>query len=492
MGSLTTIPRKLTPFNAILESQCGRNSVVECQLPKLNVVGSSPIVRLLDKSTDSAPGQAFWGLLFLADHTTPGLERGKKGAIAGNYWGRIGVELPHQKPMPVQTPKSKASKGTVQIKNSNGRLQLVFSALGKRHYLSTGLGATPENQKVAQMRARQIELDILSGHFDHTLARYKPQASVAPDSPELPPIDSTPDLAQIWGRFLEFKESQCSPNTMKYTYGVYSNYVKSLPTHDLKEAVRIRDWCLKRLPLDACKRFITRLSACCDWGVESGEIDLNPFRGMAAKLKLPKSQTGEDDIDPFTVAERDAIIAAIASNVYSPKSSAYCHRHYAPLVGFLFATGCRPSEAVALQWKHVTADLGVISFEQALISTDGGRKIRAGLKTQERRRFPCNQSLKELLTSIRPSNPSPDSLLFPSPAGKPINIDNFRLRLWKPVLQGLGIKYRKPYQCRHTFITLALEAGLDAKDVARLVGNSPEVIYRHYAGGKRELIVPEF
>ncbi len=24
---------------------CGRNSVVECQLPKLNVVGSSPIVR---------------------------------------------------------------------------------------------------------------------------------------------------------------------------------------------------------------------------------------------------------------------------------------------------------------------------------------------------------------------------------------------------------------------------------------------------------------
>jgi len=25
-----------------------------------------------------------------------------------------------------------------------------------------------------------------------------------------------------------------------------------------------------------------------------------------------------------------------------------------------------------------------------------------------------------------------------------------------------------------------------------LVGNSPEVIYRHYAGNKRELFVPEF
>jgi integrase len=28
--------------------------------------------------------------------------------------------------------------------------------------------------------------------------------------------------------------------------------------------------------------------------------------------------------------------------------------------------------------------------------------------------------------------------------------------------------------------------------VARLVGNSPEVIYRHYAGKSRELKVPEF
>jgi Arm DNA-binding domain len=37
----------------------------------------------------------------------------------------------------------KASKGSVQIKNSNGRIQLVFSYSGRRHYLSTGLTDTP-------------------------------------------------------------------------------------------------------------------------------------------------------------------------------------------------------------------------------------------------------------------------------------------------------------------------------------------------------------
>jgi hypothetical protein len=36
-----------------------------------------------------------------------------------------------------------------------------------------------------------------------------------------------------------------------------------------------------------------------------------------------------------------------------------------------------------------------------------------------------------------------------------------------------------------------LEAGIDAKDVAKWVDNNPEVIYRHYAGKKCDLQIPE-
>ncbi len=64
-------------------------------------------------------------------------------------------------------------------------------------------------------------------------------------------------------------------------------------------------------------------------------------------------------------------------------------------------------------------------------------------------------------------------------------------KLTKLVKQGVVSEYRKPYQCRHTFITLCLEADIDAKDVGRWVGNSPEIIYKHYAGHKRNLQVPE-
>ena len=118
--------------------------------------------------------------------------------------------------------------------------------------------------------------------------------------------------------------------------------------------------------------------------------------------------------------------------------------------------------------------------------------MRDGLKTQDRRRFPCNAKLKAMLSSIKPEKYSPEGLVFPGFSGKVLNTASFRKTVWKPVLAGLGVEYRKPYQTRHTFITLALEHGLDAKDVAKLVGNSAEVIYRHYAASKREVSVPEF
>ena len=39
---------------------------------------------------------------------------------------------------------------------------------------------------------------------------------------------------------------------------------------------------------------------------------------------------------------------------------------------------------------------------------------------------------------------------------------------------------------------MALNNGVNVKDVATMVGNSPEIIYRHYAGKSRELFLPEF
>lgn len=387
----------------------------------------------------------------------------------------------------------KASKGSVQIKNSNDRLQLVFSHAGKRHYLSLGLPDNKVNRKAAEAKAKLIESDIAFDKFDPTLTRYKPQSALSTVTPVFTPT-AIPSLAELWAKFIEYKRPQCSPSTMRFQYRVFSKYLEGLPTHDLGCANEIRDFVLKTIPINSAKRFITRLSACCDWAVRSDLITNNPFKGMASEIKLPKASnsSGMDEINPFSTAERDAILSAFRNNTTCPKFSRVKHSYYFPFVFTLFNTGARPSEAIALQWKHISSDFRFISFEQAVVESEDGTVCKHGLKSQERRRFPCNARLQEFLLSLKTENTSPEDLIFPSPTGKWIDSNNFRNRVWKPVLEKLGIEYRKLYQTRHTFITLALENGLDAKDVARLVGNSPEVIYRHYAGNKRELFVPEF
>jgi len=177
---------------------------------------------------------------------------------------------------------------------------------------------------------------------------------------------------------------------------------------------------------------------------------------------------------------------------------------YAPFVEFLFLTGRRTSEAIGLMWKHINPDCSKITFSEAVVSVPSG-KVRKGLKNQDKRVFPSNKQLQAFLLSIKPDTNNEDSPVFTSMQGKEVNIYTF-YSVWRGgkhyEKQYIGVveqlakegkidRYRPQYQTRHTFITLCIDAGIDAKDVARWVGNSPEVIYRHYAGNKRDLQVPE-
>jgi len=164
--------------------------------------------------------------------------------------------------------RRKASKGTVQVKNSNGRLQLVFTHNGNRRYLSLGFDDSPETRELAQMKANQIRLDIISGNFDETLAKYKPESALSVVETQPPTSPVMPSLSELWNQFIEYKRPQCSPNTMYHMYGTYTGYIERLPSHDLSQAAEIRDFAVKTFPIESCKRFLVRLNACCKWAIQ--------------------------------------------------------------------------------------------------------------------------------------------------------------------------------------------------------------------------------
>lgn len=395
--------------------------------------------------------------------------------------------------MQASNTSPKSAKGTVGIESFQGRLRLHFPRAwfdGKNKYLSLGLSDTPENRAIAEAKATQIAVDYKLGQFDVTLERYKPVRHLTVVSA---PTKQALTLAELWDKYSDFKKPTVSPSTYRGVFqfikGKVSKFPKSWGSGD---GVAVRDWLLKSTTPETTRRVLMHLNACMKWAKKSGLIDSNSFDGLAADVKLPKSQASDDfDIHPFTREERDAIIAALESNqfVHSCTAKDKLHSNYAAYVKFLFFTGCRPSEVIGLQWKHIKEDK--ILLQQSVVHGVGGHVRKSGLKTQDFRYFPINAQLRTILDSVKPDNVNPEDLVFPSPTGKHIDTHNFASRVWAKVLEGLGIPYRRPYQTRHTFITLCLESGIDAKDVAKWVGNSPEIIYKHYASDKKELDVPE-
>ena len=361
---------------------------------------------------------------------------------------------------------SRVPKGSVKVIVSHDCLQLRFRYKGRRHYLRLGLSDTPVNRKVAEAKAKPIELDIISGNFDATLSKYRLSA----DAESISEAKAKSTLWELLGRFLEYKEAQCRENTMRHTYSVYTNYARVPLTYDLERAAEIRNYALKLFP----------------WIQPS---DLLP--DYLPVVNLLRHRDGLRSIHSRVWLLISNCLNRQATKAPMIFSHLLRQREMPSLLSFSFW----PVAALLkrLHFSEITSDCKTIIFYQAVMNTYTSRRIREGLKTQERRTFPCNRPLQELLRSIRPEGGSPNDLVFPSrKEHKPMDLNNLRNRAWTRTLKGLGIEYCKLYQTRHTFITLALEARIDAKDVARLVGNSPEVIYRHYADKKCDLSVPEF
>lgn len=383
----------------------------------------------------------------------------------------------------MSAPKKKAyernKRGTVAVEEKQGKLRIRLPrtvAIASARYISTRLDITPENYKKAQVKAWEIEDDIRLGRLDITLEKYKVPKTHPLIFPGWKKTLPTPlSLIELWAKYCKFRQSQVAVTTFEQEYLTkFYNIIERLPSQKIEDAVAIRDYLVTTRTSNAAKRVLTQLNACCNWGVKSKLIASNPFTGMAQEIKIPP-RTG-DDIDPFSLSERDAIIEAYQQ----------CTRysHYYNFIRFLFFTGCRPGEACALRWEHITQDCTSILFCETYNSR---YHLHKDTKTHRSRRFPCNTVLKELLLNIRTNTCKQKSLVFTTITGKQISNERVENTGWRHlidrlVLQGLVERYRPPYNTRHTFITGALDAGLTVPQVAQLVGNSPEVILRHYAG----------
>ena len=363
-----------------------------------------------------------------------------------------------------QTTRKKSPKGTVSIEEYQGRLRLRWRHLGKRYALSIGLPDSKVNRQVAQQKATIIELDIASGNFDLTLKKYKPHTQ---NSEGL-------SVVSLFELFMEYKAKRLLPRsldkydaTLKYLERYFENRVAA--AIDEKAAEQFMEWLTKqKLSPMVCRERLTLIRAAWDWGIADDHLEAgqsNPWVDMVLRVRVEPKQMPK----PFTREEMTAIVEGFKKSRY--------YSYYTDYVEFLFGTGCRTAEAIGLRWKHLTDDCSSIWIGESLT-----RGVRKATKTNRARTISLSEKLKQMLLRRRPEKPEPDGLVFRSAKGGAIDDHNFRNRAWTSVLAESGVDYRKPYNTRHTFISHALDMGMNPVEVAQLTGHDVQTLYENYAG----------
>lgn len=178
--------------------------------------------------------------------------------------------------------------------------------------------------------------------------------------------------------------------------------------------------------------------------------------------------------------------------------------HYSTFVKFLFSTGCRTSEAIALTWQNVDFEAKTITISESIGIANDGSKVRKATKTGVVRVIPMSDKVYDLLAFRRRCQPPSDCvnnwLVFTNEKGTKdyrlpfIDIGNFRARVWTKALEAANVPYRTLYNTRHTFCSHFLNETPDFIKLASITHGTKsgvQTLIKHYAHIVESVVMPD-
>jgi len=191
--------------------------------------------------------------------------------------------------------------------------------------------------------------------------------------------------------------------------------------------------------------------------------DRYDFRTPFVNIKQLKVK--RTDVEPFSLEEVKRIIETVRID-------------YQFYLTVRFFTGMRTGEVHGLKWKYVDFERRLILIRETVV--DGEDGIPKNDSSQ--REIQMSQLVFDALKEQEKSTRKISDFVFCNREGLPLDYKNVNNRVWKPLLRHLGLKVRRPYQCRHTAATLWLGAGENPEWIARQLGHtSTEMLFRVYS-----------
>lgn len=327
---------------------------------------------------------------------------------------------------------------------------------------------------------RQMYFDFQQNNFDTTLQRYTVASQIKPISNQI--LYKEPTLIDLWNKFQATLNHNSAIEAVRRVIIRYAG--KSLAGDS--------EWFEKLASEYSPSSYQVRrsyLASCLQWGITEGIYQgKNPYKSK----KLKGNKDSERKIQPFTQEEITGIIEALKTNQFT-RSEEINHQDYLLFVQFLFATGCRLGEAIALKWNKIDFKNKQVLIDCAVRKDNyTGEDIWSKTKTKNAGWIPLNNSILKLLEAEREKRwkDNGDSLVF-NVHGHRIDLERFRNRVWKPILAGLGIEYRYPYQCRHTVLSVIAKTG-DLPLAAKVARHKDlTMVMRHYGKHVGEVTLPD-
>jgi len=204
-------------------------------------------------------------------------------------------------------------------------------------------------------------------------------------------------------------------------------------------------------------------------GVSAMSNPLIGIENMPVVKKLP---------DPMNIDERDKILSDMLA-----KYDARVHAYFQ----WMFYTGMRPEEAIALRWSDIDWVREVVRIQRVRTFKGGERD---GSKTHTERdvdlvpeAIEALKTMKSHTFMLRGKDDDQAADIFQNPVtGRAWHDERSqRDNYWRPTLKRLGIRWRKPYNTRHTFATVALMASVPPAYIAAQLGHSVKMLLEKYA-----------
>jgi len=233
----------------------------------------------------------------------------------------------------------------------------------------------------------------------------------------------------------------------------------------------IRDWVgLQRVALKTIRNRLLPLRAVLDEAVADELIPFNPIdRVSLAKLVPIEKRTSDFEPDPYTAAELKELLGKLK---IPAERAAFQFWAY---------TGVRTGELIGLRWAR--SDLEDRSVHIKETTTEGKDKARPKTKAGVRT-IPLLPAAFEALTVMKSITMLAGDRVFVNGRAQGEDgawSDDTLARLWKRAHKGTKIRYRNPYQLRHTFASQLLSQGENPAYIATLLGHKTvEMVQRTY------------